>query len=287
MDTILLLYYGVLQGSMSIEESNPGDDVDWEVRERVHIMPVGYEYERIVQPAERSRADRVVLIGHEEDEEGSDGRKHWEKVTKVLEEKGIHYDVLQCNIFDLYSSLGAIAEAVSMHADDDVYVNVSTGSKITAIAGMIASMVLDSTAYYVRAQDYSDDPSMITNVMNLPAYPIDAPDQEQVNIMAFIETWMEHEGPPTKGEIIHFSEQENLSYVSRNVAGKGKYRLLDTHIVEPLNKRGWIEESKSGRNKVLELTEDGAAALQAFRWLTDEIDWEKYLVEGLEGVESE
>jgi predicted transcriptional regulator len=63
------------------------------------------------------------------------------------------------------------------------------------------------------------------------------------------------------------------------VAGKGKYRLLDTHIVEPLKQRGWIVESKSGRNKILELADDGASALQAFRWMTEEIDWEMYLEE--------
>lgn len=256
-------------------------DLAWDVRERVHIMPVGYEHERIVKPAERLRADRVVLIGHEEDEEGSAGRERLESAANTLEDLDIPYNVMDCDIFNLYSSLGAIAQAVSTHNDDDVYVNVSTGSKITAIAGMIASMVLDSTAYYVRAEDYKNDPSEIIEVTNLPTYPIDAPDQEQVNIMAFIETWVEHEGPPTKGEVIHFSEQESLSYVRENVAGKGKYRLLDTHIVEPLKERGWIEESKSGRNKILELTANGTAALQAFRWMTDEIGWEKYLEEGL------
>jgi len=258
-------------------------ELDWDVRERVHIMPVGYEHERIVQPARRSRADRIVLVGHEEDKEGSQGKNKWNRVTEALEELEIPYEEKYCNIFDLYSSLGAIAEAVSTHADDDVYVNLSTGSKITAIAGMIASMVMDSTAYYVRAENYDGDtPSNIIDVMDLPPFPIDSPDQEQVNIMAFIETWEQHEGPPTKGEIIHFSEQENLSYVRQNVAGKGKYRLLDTHIVEPLKERGWIYESKSGRNKILELTENGAAALQAFRWMTDKVDWEKYLEEGLD-----
>lgn len=270
---------------MSIGE--PDNGVDWDVKERVHVMPVGYEYERIVEPAIRSRADYVILVTHEEDQEGDEGKQHLGDVVEEFDELDIKFEIMECDIFDLYSSLGTIAQAVSTHTNDDVYVNVSTGSKITAIAGMIASMVMDSTAYYVRAEDYSEAPNDITDVTNLPAYPIDAPDQEQVNIMAFIQTWAEHEGPPTKGEVIHFSEQENLSYVSKNVAGKGKYRLLDTHIVEPLKERGWVEESKSGRNKILELTTDGVGALQAFRWMTNEINWEKYVEEGLSEGESE
>lgn len=240
------------------------------VRERVHVMPVGYEYQRVIEPAEEFKADRVVLIEHEEDEEGSKGRDHWNDVLDYFKKSEIDYDTKECDIFDLYSSLGTIAETVSAHRDDDVYINVATGSKVTAIAGMIASMVLGATGYYVKANTYDEGtPKDISEFSNLPQYPIDAPDQQQVAILEFIETWTSHEGPPTKGETINFSEQRNLDYIARNVAGKGKYRLLDTHIVEPLKQRGWIEESKQGRNKVLSITSDGESALQAFRWMVN------------------
>ena len=246
------------------------------VPNRVHIMPVGYEYERIVQPAEKFRADVVVLIGHEEDAEGSDGDEHLTNAIEALESLGVEIEARECDIFDLYSSMGAIAESIAEHEDDEVFVNVSTGSKVTAIAGMIASMVLESTPYYVRAKDYENDPDDIEEFTELPTYPIDAPDAEQVDVLQFIDRFSMQQGPPTKGDVIHFSEQFNLDYVSRNVAGKGKYRLLDTHIVEPLKEREYIEESKQGRNKILSLTDDGRAALEAFQWLVDkEIDWSK------------
>lgn len=246
------------------------------VPNRVHIVPVGYEYERIVQPAEKFRADIVVLIGHEDDKDGSEGDQHLDNAIEALDDLGVEIEPRECDIFDLYSSMGAIAESIAEHEDDEVFVNVSTGSKVTAIAGMIASMVLDSTPYYVRAKDYDKDPDDIEAFTELPTYPIDAPDSEQVDILQFIHRFSNRQGPPTKGDVIHFSEQFNLNYVSQNVAGKGKYRLLDTHIVEPLKQRGYIQESKQGRNKILSLTDDGRAALEAFQWLIDkEIDWSK------------
>lgn len=256
------------------------------VPDRVHIMPVGYEYERLVQPAEEFRADKVVLIGHEEDQEGDEGDEHLQAAINALEDRGIEMEPKECDIFDLYSSMGTIAESISEHQSDEIYVNVSTGSKVTAIAGMIASMVLECTPYYVRARDYEDDPDDIRGTTELPTYPIDAPDSEQVDVMQFIERVTEREGPPTKGDVIHFSEHLNLDYISRNVAGKGKYRLLDAHIVEPLKQRGYIAESKQGRNKILTLTEDGRAALEAFRWLIDrDIDWDE--IEDVVDKESE
>lgn len=246
------------------------------VPNRVHIVPVGYEYERVIQPAEKFRADVVVLIGHEDDPEDSKGQEHLADAIEAMEELGVEIEAKECDIFDLYSSMGTIAESIAEHEDDEVFVNVSTGSKVTAIAGMIASMVLESTPYYVRAKDYENDPDDIQDFTELPTYPIDAPDSEQVDVLQFIERYTETQGPPTKGDVIFFSEQFNLDYVSRNVAGKGKYRLLDTHIVEPLKERGYIEESKQGRNKILSITEDGRAALEAFQWLVHkEIDWSK------------
>lgn len=263
--------------------------MDLTFRKRVHIMPVGYEFDRIVTTATGYQADQVVLIGHENDDEK--GKKCWEKVARALDNQNIDYDTKRCNLFDLYSSLGTIAEAIANHEDDDVYVNVSSGSKITAIGGMIASMVLDATPYYVRADRYGSNsdfeelptPKSVKSVTELPRYPINAPDTEEVVILEFISKYMSEHGPPTKGELIEFSERVELPYINQNVSGKGKYRLLEANIIEPLKEREYIEETKQGRNKILSLTSDGEAALEAFRWMVDtDIDWQRYVRDEVE-----
>jgi len=243
---------------------------------RVHIMPVGYEYERIIQPAEEFRADKVVLLGHEEDTQGDQGTEHLENAITALEKQNIEVRAEECDIFDLYSSMGAIAELITAHEGDEVYVNVSTGSKVTAIAGMIASMILECTPYYVRASDYDDEPKQIDETTELPTYPIDAPYADQVNVMNFIEVMSERKSPPTKGEIIQFSEYYNQDYITRDVSRKEKYRILDAHMIEPLKQREYIRESSDGRSKIVSLTEQGRGALEAFQWLIDaDIDEEQ------------
>lgn len=235
------------------------------VAKRVHVMPVGFEYDRVIEPAKDYSADLVVLVGHKHDNQT--GEECWERIINGLEEENIEYQTRWCDIFNLYESLATIAEVIASHQEDDVYVNVSSGSKITAIAGMIASMVMDSRAYYAKAAKYDGLPEGIDRVSELPKYPIDAPDRDQIKVMEFLESWAGRHGPPTKGEIIHFSEKAGLDYTKTEVAGKGKYRLLDTHVLEPLKSRDWVTEAKQGRNKVVHLTQDGEAALSAFRWL--------------------
>jgi len=246
------------------------------VPQRIHIVPVGHEYERVVNPPKDFKADKVVLIGHDNDDD--EGKKYWEQAVETFKQSEMEYATRRCNLFNLYDSLGAIAEVMNQHRDDEVYVNVASGSKITAIAGMIASMVLDGTAYYPRVTSYKETPANIEEVTELPKYPIDSPDPQQIAILEFVRRKTRLEGPPTKGDVIHFSEQANLPFIKDNVAGKGKYRLLDTSISEPLKERGYITESKSGRNKVIEITDEGQAALAAFRWLVGEaVDWDEIM----------
>lgn len=248
------------------------------VPDRVHITPVGHEYVRVVESAEELRADKVVLINHaNNDKYGSDC---WNEVVRAFDNSGIEYETKECDIFDLYESLGTISRQIAEHQDEEVYVNVSTGSKITAIAGMIASMVMECTAYYTKVDSYPNPesshnrPQDINNIVELPPYSIDSPDTEQVKIMDFVHRKTNFDGPPTKGDLIFFSDYEQLPFMQENVAGKGKYRLLDNNIIEPLESRDYITVSKHGRSKVITLTDNGRAALEAFRWLQeDDTNW--------------
>lgn len=258
------------------------------VRERVHVMPLGHEVERIVDPAIRYRADRVVLITHEDNDET--GVECLHQVEDRLNDQKIDYQAISCNIFDLYDSLETIAETIAKFDDHDVYVNVSTGSKITGMAGMIASMVLDCTAYYVRATDYDGTPSDINidDYQEIPRYPIDGPDTDQVTVLEYIHRNAEIGNPPSKGAIIYFSLHVGLEYISDDPADKGRYRLLDNHVIDPLLEQDYVTERKQGREVVLQTTENGRGALSAFKWLVNsDIDWDRWVGENQQDPEVE
>ena len=55
---------------------------------RVHIAPVGYEIDRIVLPAKKLRADRVILLVHENPSEDK-ATKFYEKISEQLEKLNI------------------------------------------------------------------------------------------------------------------------------------------------------------------------------------------------------
>ena len=119
-----------------------------DVAQRVHLMPVGYENDRIVLSAERFSADRVVLLEYDDQ---TPHPSYSDTVRERLEDAGFDHETVDCDIFDFYDSLGTIAELATRLDDHDVYVNLATGSKVTAIGGMIACMATGATPYYVRA----------------------------------------------------------------------------------------------------------------------------------------
>ncbi|WP_255169956.1 DUF6293 family protein [Natrononativus amylolyticus] len=251
---------------------------DVPVRNRVQIVPLGFEYARLREPILYWKADVVVAIEYAESEQ------EIPFLSALLDEleqnERIELERRECDLFELYDALGTITKAITDYETDDVYVNLSAGSKITAIAGMIACMASGASPIYARP-DYGPDGEQIPDeplhdgvaeVFALPTYPIDRPSNTHVAFLARIEagttpeTHGRYHGVPKK-ELIEFALEEEFDFVVRSetTSQKGYYRLLDRHVIEPLVERGYVEIEQVGRRKFVSLTPDGENVLRAFR----------------------
>lgn len=254
------------------------------VAERVHVMPLGFEHDRIVEPAVEYRADRVILLDWIADD--IDRPAYHDDVFADLAAAGIDTERRDCRLFDLYDSIGVIADIVTAEAtpDDDadvaneVYVNLATGSKITAIGGMIACMVTGAASpYYVRAERYASGTEPVGYGMelaiDLPAYPMDRPDRQQVAVLDHVV----EAGPQSKKGLIRFGADHNLPFIRDcdrpfDAAGKPtkqSYARLRRHVVDPLADRGFVTVESVGTTRQVRATEAGRNARTAFGFLLD------------------
>ncbi|MCU4800856.1 DUF6293 family protein [Halobacteria archaeon HArc-gm2] len=241
-----------------------------DVTERVHLMPVGYENDRIVLAAERFRADRVILLEYDDE---TDHPSYGDVVRERLDERGIDHESVACDVFDFYDSIGTVAELATRFADHDVYVNLASGSKVTAIGGMIACMATGATPYYVRAERYAaetdgETAEGIRDVTELPTYPMESPDPQHVAVMDYVAD----EGGTRKRDLITFGRDAGLPFLADHDAAnrKSEYRLLDSHVLDPLRENDYVTVRERGRSKLVELTDAGENTLRAFRYLLDE-----------------
>lgn len=253
--------------------------------ETIHIAPLGVENDRISKPAIDYGADRIILLEYLPRTPPLDDVH--EGLETALDDAGIEYNRHRANFDDLFDGLADMAETIETQRDkDEIYLNVSSGNKIAAIAGMIACMSTGrATPYYVKAEEHDSNfpqpspggPSQgIRSVETIPRYPMDRPKTEHLAIMKHIqeqETALRDDEQPfvEKQDIIEFGKAENLPFIA-NYTGetkKGEYQRLKHHIITPLTELGYITINEHGTSNRVKLTEDGENTLRAFLYVIE------------------
>jgi len=240
--------------------------MDLTIPDRIHIVPLGYEEDRVFKTANRLKANYVILLRHNGDTNDDAANTHFENVCEGLRENEIEYDVKKCDLFDMYGSLGEISQLIVDNQKEEVFVNLSTGSKVTAIAGMIACMATgEATPYYVRAEKYAEIPVGVDRIDKLPAYHIQPPKPEQIKILDLLNS----NGPSTKRELIEYGNEYDLPFYSEHQAEefKARYPVLASKIINPLSERGCLNIQEQGRKKKVNINKRGKDTLRAFKYL--------------------
>jgi hypothetical protein len=271
-----------------------------DVVRRVHVAPLGYEYDRVLEPARRYGADvlyalvdvpRERMAGVAGDADGGvrraevdatrwvgrgrTGASYHEDLLAALSETGVEVRVRAADLYDVYDVLGAVTTVAARHADDDVRVNVSTGGALAAVGATVACMdgSTDATAYYVhpeeRAHDGAAAPTTrgFADVDTLPTYPVDSPTSDQVAVMRYLRRADTAAYTPKKRDVIDHAKEAGLGFVADDPPAnrQGEFRRLNAAVVEPLVADGYVTVDDVGRRKELSLTERGEQALRAFR----------------------
>jgi hypothetical protein len=247
----------------------------------VHVAPLGIEHDRVVEPPVEHGADRVVLLQYLPETL----RTHVDDadIEAVFDEHGIETEVVEVGIEDLFDAVAAFGRVLDRYEDEQVYVNLASGDKLTAIGGMIACMADGSAEpYYVEAEEHGSRqppaPRGVRSVDTVPSYPIERPEDQHLAVMAHVadsdRTTADGEPYRIKRELFEFGEREGLPFMADfdGETDKGKFRRLDTHVVTPLSERGYVEVREVGTQKRVFLTADGRNTLRAFRYVLGDRD---------------
>jgi hypothetical protein len=251
---------------------------------RVHIAPVGFEIDRVVMPVIEMEADKVWLMA-ERDPTRDQGRSYLEQVESEIRRQNEHCDIeiKRCDFDsrDLYDVLRAFREIVEQERENHIFVNVSTGTKIHAIAGMMACMIFKDLAaalvpYYAKPDTYSSLPEEGTQmstgcsvIHQLPNYRIERPSEDLIRMLTVInECCGDDPHNVTKHELIQKLKGRNLLTLSE-VRGRttrnekvAYYLALQRKCIEPLRKWNFIEIIPQTRRGKIHMTQEGKDMLK-------------------------
>ena len=232
-------------------------------------MPVGFEFRRVTKPLIHMHADKVYLIRHAEDDNAA------RFFSQIIEELGQNYNHIQIenvflNIWNLYDCIEKFREIMNQESGNHVYVNVSTGTKITAIAGMLSCMMWKAQPYYAHVSypDKREVVSMSEHVQEpdpLPVYEIKQPRQE---FMLILDLLSKSNGSMKKSKMIKELEDarviRGIDESGSSLSGPAKHSRLRS-LLDPMEREwGLISVKSSGRRSVVSIEPQGKKALKIF-----------------------
>jgi hypothetical protein len=233
---------------------------------RVHIAPVGFEIDRIIVPATNMRADKVWLIGHSNLSQDK-ARPFLEKIRKTLEKKNIEVKEVTADRYRLFDIVRTVKEIIFEEKNNDVYLNVASGSKIHAVGMMMATMIFDDRSnlhpFYAQAKEYHhtkvSEPHTtgIEKIHDLPTYRIHTPSKKHLDALKIL---VDNDGKMKKKEMAEIAEEQKIIIINAEPSNHSQARFasLDKNIISPLEHDwGYITTEKVGRNRWIHLTDEG------------------------------
>lgn len=239
---------------------------------RVHIAPVGFQFRRVTEPLVRMQADKVYLVTCAAEDDAS---RFFASVKKELYEKYRHITVEEVfvDLWDLYACAEKFREIMAKERNNGnhIYVNVSTGTKITAMAGMLACMLWGGHPYYARVsypkeQKTKPMPSELVEEPDLlPVYEVKKPDPNALAILGLLKS---NHGKLRKGQLIQRLEQQSIIRLKDET--KTEFTKAAKHsqlraLLDPLeNEWGYVNVESKGRRSEVVITPKGETALRVF-----------------------
>ena len=237
---------------------------------RVHIAPVGFEVDRIVLPAIEMKADKVWLLSHYNPKD--DHAKSFEiEIKKQFKKVKIKVEEIKTNRKDIFKILHSVKDIIKSEAKNDIYINVSSGSKIQAIACMMACMMFNENEnlipYYAVPETYptgreKQQSRGLKEIKELPKYQIQIPKQELIQALEIIK---ENNNKITKKEMAIKVEEKKLItiHARKDNFEQARFASLDKNIIQPLVEQWkFVEVEKIGRTRWVKLTQEGSNAIE-------------------------
>jgi len=237
---------------------------------RVHIAPLGFEIDRIVLPLKETKADKLWLLVHEKTAEDKSG-PYLEKIKTQCKKLGVKIEIYYVDRLSIFKVIKAVKEIILQEKNNYIYVNVASGSKIQAIACMMACMILKECKniqpFYAEPEKYAafegkQQSFGIKDTIPLPTYEIQIPKTKLLDALRIVH---EHKDQKlTKKEMAEIAEKQELIIIdSKQNHSQARFASLDKNIIEPLVKDwGFIEIEKIGRNRWIKITEEGRNAAE-------------------------
>jgi hypothetical protein len=238
---------------------------------RVEVAPIGYYVDRVVVPIQRHNADRVYLVKARTKEEDR-AAPFRSKVIELLRQWKPKIEVRQVgtDLWDLESAVETFSAILRSEGKlgNSVWVNLSTGSKLEAVAAAIACMAQGATPYYVRMASYDrPDPSKplahgVLAIDVVPTFDLSTPSSAGLAALGLLEE--NPLGLSKKSLLSGLTESGFMPPESPDRTVQARYARLQAILQPLLQSPPLCSSSGNRRGARIQITDRGRLALRMF-----------------------
>lgn len=247
--------------------------------QKVHVVSVGFEIDRVVLPVERIGADRVIIVTNTT--ETGVYREMIDEVRRLLRltTPRLGIEEVPMNIFDMSALVGGIGRLVRREKElqNTVFINISVGTRLFGAAAYLAALMHEAIPYYAEVEEYRTRPEQfrdrkrrpigiskgVREIHMLPRPQIDFPSMELVAALSILES---AGGEAKEGEIIQKLERAGLIseiWEDDQISKRARATFL-RRFGDPLRRRGWVANRGQRRSATICLTDKGREILEVF-----------------------
>lgn len=238
---------------------------------RVEVVPVGYYLDRIVVPIQKHNADRVYLVKARTKEEDR-AAPFRSKVIELLRRWKPKIEIRQVgtDLWDLGSAVETFSAILRSEGElgNSVWVNLSTGSKLEAVAAAIACMAQGATPYYVRMESY-DRPDLekplaqgVLSIDLVPTFDLSAPSSAGLAALGLLEE--NPSGLSKKSLLSGLTDSGFMPPESPDRTVQARYARLQAILQPMLESPPLCSSSGNRRGTRIHITDRGRLALRMF-----------------------
>ena len=252
----------------------------------VHIIPIGYEIDRVVAPFKELKAHRVHLISMDDlqkynnpEENALTSRQHKydERNYEILKDKGIEVEFHLIDMFDIIAVMEIVSRLIveEKKKGNRVYVNMSACGKIPCVGATLAAMIHNVRLYYVRANRYSSNEDEqeehglsicdSIRIWQLENFRFVLPNEPSLMLLNYLSG---KEKEISCDELIRYLHSKNIEGFEKKYWSLTRFeekRKCQTNYLMKLQNRylnkledaGYIKRKKIGRNTMVNLTKTG------------------------------
>ncbi|AKB33088.1 hypothetical protein MSSIH_2398 [Methanosarcina siciliae HI350] len=211
-------------------------------KETVHIVPIGFQSDKLIASIRQYPVHRIILITVEGDEKIEKVQKISNDIKDafrggIIEEK----TVVRENIFQATIE---ILETIKNQIENgrEVKINISGGLRNIGISSYIASLVSKVSIYTDIPESGNDESYVLKGVLEIPTFPIKEISQEQLYILQKLE-----EGVDSLDTLISRLKPD----LKKDDPKYNNERSRLSHHIKKLKESNFVETEKKEKNLIV------------------------------------